>query len=144
MKKAILMLTTIAALIACSKKEDTTLSKILGTWQLDTIMHLEYRNNIFDPSKSDTVLSVLGDYCNFASDGKIYSKVAYYAPKDKDTIVYSYNNKLSIQNEDGKLLNCIINELTADHFIFETKDVDPKDVTNYEKMIIKLKNRVQP
>jgi hypothetical protein len=77
--RTIKILTTILisglAFAACKKddKAPTTLEKLQEKWTLNKqINHLVYLGN----QQSDTVASAAGEYIDFRTDGKVYSKIA--------------------------------------------------------------------
>lgn len=141
MKKLILIAISLVTFYACSKKDtDNTLSKIRFNWQLDSIKNLTFVNNILDTNNSDTTVGVTGDYVDFRSDGKVYSKISENAPDDKDTATYTYsNNKISIKAKDGETSVYTITTLSSNELIFENKEIFPTNPGTYEQAIVKLK-----
>lgn len=147
MKKTILLLATITALIACSKKSDTTVqdpieSKIIGSWKIDTSFELSYVNGILDTDRSDTTVGQIGDYFNFTIDKLLHVLMTKdEGRKEGGTYVYSYsNNIVFIKSPDNSAIAFDIKELSDKYFVLENKTGDEK---NYDLMIFKLKNKTQ-
>jgi len=95
--------------VSCKKNEDPSpVEKILGVWNFEKKVNFTALNGILN---YDTVYAVMGDYIEFRSDAKVYSRISGVY----DTATYSFlgSNKI-IFNID----TTSINELTDSKLTF--------------------------
>jgi len=95
--------------VSCKKNEDPSpVEKILGVWNFEKNVNFTALNGILN---YDTVYAVMGDYLEFRSDAKVYSRISGVY----DTATYSFlgSNKI-IFNID----TTSINELTDSKLTF--------------------------
>jgi len=120
MKKIItstaLVLLAIFFLSACKKsnKQQTTLEKIQGVWQLETDVdneHVSGQDNITTTSGGP------GDILDFRSDGKVYSNIQGEA----DTSTYALSGDTKIVIEGFETFD--ITTLTANIFVLDNKEI---------------------
>jgi hypothetical protein len=112
--------------ISCKKNEDPSpVEKIIGVWNFEKTVNFTALNGILN---YDTAYAVMGDYLEFRTDAKVYSRISGVY----DTATYSFlgNNKIIFNTDTTS-----INELTDSKLTFEVSRynsaLDFYEITSY-------------
>ena len=112
--------------ISCKKNEDPSpVEKIIGVWNFEKTVNFTALNGVLN---YDTAYAVMGDYLEFRTDAKVYSRISGVY----DTATYSFlgNNKIIFNTDTTS-----INELNDSKLTFEVSRynnaLDFYEITSY-------------
>lgn len=136
---AVLVLLVTFYLPACKKKDkqQTTLEKIQGIWQIDTVIqndHISSEDNI------DTLAGDPGNIADFRTDGKVYLNIQ----SEADTSTYNLisDTKIVLDQATINEVTYDIITLTANVFILHSKQT-ASGSSNFFEETITLKNKLR-